>query len=62
MKIISCGHCGTMWDTDRIIMEPTWTDEGIANTHMAWYGNEHVPTIHCPVCDQRIEWDNGDTI
>ena len=62
MKIISCGNCGIMLDTDRIPKPDIYheTDCSVDITKAIWDGDDYVPIINCPLCTMAILYSTGD--
>lgn len=52
MKLISCGHCGVVLDTNRI-----------KKPHVnAWYDGVYIEAIICPCCKEAIVYENGNMV
>ena len=60
MKLISCGCCAVLLDTDRIIEPEIYEEDGITTSNVAWDGDKYVATITCPICESIINYENGD--
>jgi len=61
MKIISCGNCGVLLDTDRIPKPDIENEDGSINNEVAeWNSGDFYPTISCPCCKDRIFYNDGD--
>ena len=56
MDLISCNHCGTVFDKDKLFF-PTdlYTEEGsIDPTKAVWYNRDYVAKLTCPVCQEDL--------
>ena len=64
MKLISCGVCGSVLDTDRITKPEMWTEdlETMIEGTYVWDGDDYVEVITCPCCKSKIVYSTGDAI
>lgn len=66
MKLISCGVCGCVLDTDRICKPEMWSededgDNMVEGTYV-WDGDGYVEVIPCPCCKSKIIYSSGDLV
>lgn len=56
MNLSSCDNCGTVVDTDKNkFPEDIYNELGcVDNEKAAWNGDEYVPSIKCPSCNEPI--------
>ena len=62
MRLISCGTCGVVLDTDRIL-EPSIYDHDsgeVIKGNAAWDGDTYLPVITCPCCKYKIFYEDGE--
>ena len=65
MNLLSCEHCGGVFDKDRISEPEMYDKDGyILSSVAAWdsYHDRHCTTITCRICGQRIFYHNGDSV
>ena len=62
MKIISCGNCGVLIDTDRITPVNIVGDGGVVIDEAIWnpISCEYEPPMSCPACKATISYESGD--
>ena len=60
MKLISCGCCAVVLDTDRIIEPDIYDEDGTTMPNVIWDGDKYTATIICPICESSINYENGD--
>ena len=56
MNLISCDECGVVLDKDKLQFPCDIEGEGgaVDSDKAAWNGEEYVPKVACPVCNDDI--------
>jgi len=61
MKLISCDNCAVVLDHDKINWPYIWNEDGytVDTNKCTWNGEEYVPIVNCPVCEEDIVYKSS---
>ena len=64
MKIISCGNCGILIDTDRLTLINIVGEDGAFISAAIWnpVSADYEPPLCCPACKETISSISGDVV